>query len=114
MADNDPSVPNPVAPGGGQPPSTARLVIGTLLLVIGMVLTGGAGLCTGVLSLVFLFDSGGGPELSGDDLWMLPLIFGGPFVIVGALMWWGGAAIRGKRRPSAPPPPWVQPPPPQT
>jgi hypothetical protein len=104
MADNAPPLPNPAAPDGGQPPSTARLVIGTLLLVFGMVLTGGAGLCTGVLSLVFLFDGGSGPELSGDGMFIIPLIYGGPFILIGALLWWIGVVVRGKRRQAAPPP----------
>ena len=112
MVENNPTSSVPPAPEGG-PPSTARLVIGTILLAFGILLTVGSGLCTGVLTVAFFFDSGGGPELSGEDLWMLPLMFGGPFVIVGALMWWGGAALRGKQRP-APPPPWMQPPQPPT
>ena len=106
MADTNPGTPEAPLPEGA--PSTGRLVIGTILLVFGILMTAGAGLCTGVLTVAFFFDSGGGPELSGDDLWMLPLIFGGPFVIVGGLMWWGGAALRGKRPPA--PPPWAQPP----
>jgi hypothetical protein len=112
MADNDSPLPPPVAPDGGRPPSTARLVIGTLLLVLGMVLTGGAGLCTGLFSLIFLFDGGSGPELSGEGMFIIPFIYGGPFILIGALLWWIGVVVRGKRRVKATPPPWAAPPPP--
>lgn len=90
-------------PGGISP---ARRVIGGILLVFGILLTVGAGLCTGVGTISMLADGNSGPELSGDGLWMIPLIFGGPFIVVGGLLWWGGKALRGKQPPT-PPPPWT-------
>jgi hypothetical protein len=89
MADNDPTSPNPVVPDGGQPPSKVRRVIGTLMLVIGIVLTGGAGLCSAFFALWFLNFS------------VAPFIYGLPFMLIGALLWWAGAAVRGKRRKKA-------------
>lgn len=89
--------------------SPARRVIGGLLLIIGILMTVASGLCTGVLMVAFAFDSNTGPELSGDGLFLIPLMFGGPFIVAGGLLWWGGKALRGKQ-PPAPPPPWAQPP----
>jgi len=83
-------------------PGLARRVIAMFLLVVGVLLTIGSGACTGLFFIGFVMDSNTGPEFSGADLWMLPLILGGPVILLGALMWWGGARLRG--RPAAPPP----------
>ena len=106
---SEPLLPDPMGPAS--PVSPTRRVIGGLLLIVGILMTVGSGLCTGVLLVAFAFDGNTGPELSGDGLFLIPLIFGGPFIVIGGLLWWGGKALRGKQ-PPAPPPPWAQQPPP--
>lgn len=111
MADNDPAARIGGAPAAEQAPATARTVIGTIVLVLGMLLTGGSGLCTGLFSIMMAIEGGSGPELSGDGMFIIPWIYGGPFILFGALLWWIGALVRGKRRLKATPPPWAAPPP---
>lgn len=105
MTDGDP-MPAAVPPTDpGAPASSARYVIGSVVFVLGLLLTVGSGLCSGVLALVFVFDSNTGPEFSGANLFVLPLVFGGPFIVIGSLMWWGGRALRGSKPPPPPPGP---------
>ena len=68
-----------------------------MLMISGILLVAGAGLCTTVVAV----SDGGGPELRIDAA--TALVFGGPFILVGALMGWGGWALR--RRKTAQPPP---------
>jgi len=106
MADNPG---NAAAPDGARQPVTARVVIGWLLLIPGMLLTGGSGLCTGLFTIMIAINGGSGPELSGDGMFLIPLIYGGPVILFGALLWWIGVLVRGRRRraalPSATEPP---------
>lgn len=95
--------PNSRAGGSrGAAPGAGRQIVAILLLVLGAVLTILSGACTGLFFVGFLIDSSTGPELSGADLWMAPLVVGGPFILVGALMWWGGAKLR-RNSASSPP-----------
>ncbi len=102
MTDRDP-MPVAAPPSeAGAPASSARYVVGSVVFILGLLLTAGSGLCTGVLMFTFALDGNTGPELSGDGLFMIPLVFGGPFILIGALMWWGGRALRGGKPPPPP------------
>jgi len=72
--------PLPPAP----PRSPVRAFFGVVLMVVGILLVGSAGLC----SLAFL-DSD-----HASDSFGLALMFGGPFIAIGALLIWGGRALR--------------------
>jgi len=61
-----------------------RAFFGVLLMIMGILLVGGAGLC----SLTFLATE------HASDSFGLALMFGGPFIAVGALLIWGGRALR--------------------
>ncbi|HYV90015.1 MAG TPA: hypothetical protein VFA91_15675 [Candidatus Polarisedimenticolia bacterium] len=75
------------------PPIGAKRVIGIIIMLLGIALTVGSGLCTTVFMVNDMTSSGGGEiNLSGVEF-----IVGGPFILIGALMWWGGARL--KRRP---------------
>ena len=73
-------------------PSRARIVGGIILMSFGVLLAGGAGLCT----IVFA----GGGSLNEA---IAPLVFGGPAVLLGLLCVWGGAVKAFPRPKSAEP-----------
>jgi len=73
---NDEPPPVPPAP----PQSPVRAFFGIVLMILGILLVGGAGLC----SLAFM----------SSEAFGLALMFGGPFIVVGALLIWGGRALR--------------------
>lgn len=61
-----------------------RAFFGVALMILGILLVGGAGLC----SLVFIAND------RAADSFTLALTFGGPFIAVGSLLIWGGRALR--------------------
>ncbi len=73
------------APPDQLQPLTARRAFGMLMIIVGVLMVGGAGLCGIVAGVSF-----------GRDTSVLPLVFlfSGPFILVGALLWWGGARLR--------------------
>jgi hypothetical protein len=91
---SDSGLPTGPTPATG---TTPRRVFGIILLVLGILLTGFSGLCTVGMTIADLSDGshgGGDVNLSG-----IQYIFGGPFIVIGALMWWGGWALSRKKRP---------------
>lgn len=82
---SDKPPPSPPAP----PRSPVRAFFGIVLMVLGILLVGSAGLC----SLTFLVND------HSSDTFGLALMFGGPFIAIGALLIWGGRALR--RRPGS-------------
>jgi len=70
---------------GASSRSLVRAVFGVVLMAVGILLVGGAGLC----SAVFVVN-----DYPSSDSFGLALMFGGPFIAVGALLIWGGRALR--------------------
>jgi hypothetical protein len=62
-----------------------------MLMIFGILLAAGAGLCTTVVAV----SDGGGPERRIDAA--TALVFGGPIILVGALLAWGGWALRRRK-----------------
>jgi len=79
-APSDKLPPSPPVP----PPSPVRAFFGIVLMILGILLVGSAGLC----SLAFIVND------HSSDTFGLALMFGGPFIAVGALLIWGGRALR--------------------
>lgn len=77
---SDKPPPSPPAPSR----SPVRAFFGVVLMVLGILLVGSAGLC----SLAFLVND------HASDSFGLALMFGGPFIAIGALLIWGGRALR--------------------
>lgn len=79
---------------------SSNRIAGTVLLVIGVLVAGLSGLCTGA----FLFDqaSSGVSTLDAESgVWMLILLFGGLPFLFGAMLIIGGVlALRNARRQS--------------
>jgi hypothetical protein len=70
--------------GPARPWSPVRAFFGVVLMILGILLVGGAGLC----SLFFIAN-----DHAADTL-TLALTFGGPFIAVGAILIWGGRSLR--------------------
>jgi hypothetical protein len=75
-----------------------RRVIGMILLVLGILLTVGSGLCTSIGVITMIGDGSGG-EMSGGGMIGLVIFVGSWFFVPGALMWWGGLKLRRGRKP---------------
>ena len=74
----------PQGPADPKPPARwTGAAIG--LVTIGLLILVPSGLCTGVMGLSALLDSGGGGGLNGFIL-VMALVIGGPFVVLGALL----------------------------
>ena len=85
------SPPPPPAP----PPHRGPPVLAIILLVLGIPILALSGTCTTVFSVSFL---AGGQDQFINSL-ALPLLFGGPFVALGALLTWAGwRSLRRHRR----------------
>jgi hypothetical protein len=68
-------------------------VLGLILLLLGVLLTGASGLCTAAFIIPAL---GRGREGFGI---ILPFMFGGPFILIGTLMSWGGWRLSRRKPP---------------
>jgi hypothetical protein len=103
-AEPDPAETDPG--GGGQRAGGAPVLApgwkhgcGLTIMIFGILLTALSGLCTAGMTIMDLSGGGGG---GGDvNLSGVQYVFGGPFILIGALLWWGGWAL-GRVRPAAP------------
>ena len=84
-------------PEDSPPPSSVRRVVGIILLALGIPLTVGSGLCTGIGMITMVGDGSGG-EMSGGAMIGLMIFVGSLFFIPGALMWWGGVRLGRDRK----------------
>lgn len=67
------------------------------LLVLGLLVTVSAGLCTSVAGMVF-FNTTGGQTIEGFfEAIGLPLLFGGPVILIGLALIRGAFAARGRK-----------------
>ena len=75
-----------------QQPSPGRMAGGMALIVIGLLILVPSGLCTaffGGMSLIEMFS-----DSSGLDVLPEALMFGGPFILIGALLFYAGRKMR--------------------
>ncbi len=78
-----------------QLPTPGRMVGGMVLIVIGLLILVPSGLCTAGFGLMSIWEkiTGG----TGLDVLSEALTFGGPFILVGALLFYAGRSLRRPR-----------------
>jgi hypothetical protein len=91
MTDDDSVAPKPSPEGEGAGlarPSSGRRIFGGILLVIGVLLVVISGLCTAAFIVMGMAEGDVAMAVTTGP------VFGGPFILVGALLWWGGKSLR--------------------
>lgn len=68
--------------------SAGRRILGGILLAIGVLLVVLSGLCTAGFIVMGVVEGDVAMAITTGP------VFGGPFILVGALLWWGGRALR--------------------
>jgi hypothetical protein len=73
-------------------PSPGRMAGGMALIVIGLLILVPSGLCTAVVGAMSIFEMFS--SSTGLDVLPEALMFGGPFIAIGALLFYAGRRMR--------------------